>query len=401
MFVSPATILTFDELAKNYVDGFALPREFYTSPSIFEYDIHEYWNKNWVWAGHVSQIPKSGQYFLFEYATESIIVLRDKANQVRAYINVCRHRGSRVCLEKSGTTSVFSCPYHAWTYDLQGRLRSGREMEDGFDRSAYGLLPAQVKIFQGLIFVCLSPEAPQIDTTLAILSPLTQPFGLADLKVAHTASYRVPANWKLALENYLECYHCAPSHWEYSKSHSLKDPKSMTGVLMGALSTKSKTAGLPDVTLDKTGHNAKNRGADAYYRRYPLYPGYLTGSKTGEPLAPILGDLTQFDGGATDIMIGPLNNFLAYSDYIVGYRFVPVNLQLTDIQVVWMVRRDAENETDYKIEDLTWLWHVTSQDDEKIIRYNQSGVNSSAFIPGPLSKMEWGIRNFYHGYLGW
>jgi Rieske 2Fe-2S family protein len=136
-----------------------------------------------------------------------------------------------------------------------------------------------------------------------------------------------------------------------------------------------------------------------YYWRYPLYPGYLTGSRSGEQLAPLLGSVSLLDGGATDIMIGPLNNFLAYGDHIVGYRFVPVNLQETDIQLVWLVRGDAEEGPDYDRGELTWLWDITSQDDERIIRHNQSGVNSHTFKPGPLSKMEWGIRDFYHGYL--
>jgi len=397
--MSMPSTTTFDELAKAHVDGFALARAFYASPAVFEHDIREYWNKNWIWAGHVSQLAEPGRYFLFEYASESVIVLKDKRGQIRAHINVCRHRGSRVCLEPTGRAAVFSCPYHAWTYDLDGKLLSMREMGDDFDRDAHGLLPAQVKIYQGLIFVCLAPDAPPIDAALAELSALTQPFGLDDLKVAHAASYRVAANWKLALENYLECYHCAPAHREYSKSHSLKAPAAATADLTRELTAKSKRAGLPTVVLNQTGTDAAHLGCDVYYRRYPLYPGYSTGSKTGRPLAPLLGDLGEFDGGATDFMVGPLNNFLAYSDHVIGYRFVPVARQTTDLQVVWMVRDDAREGVDYQVDDLTWLWHVTTQDDERIIRHNQIGVNSFAFVPGPLSKMEWGIRGFYHGYL--
>lgn len=387
------------DLAESYREGFALPRDFYASPEVFEHDIKNYWNRNWIWVGHVSQIPAAGDYFLFEYATESIIVVRDKSDEIHAHINVCRHRGSRVCLEKSGRSSVFSCPYHAWTYDLAGKLRTGREMGADFDRADYGLFSASLKVFQGLIFVCLSDDPPDIDGTLERLAPLTAPFRTENMKVAHTASYPVPANWKLALENYLECYHCAPAHQEYSRSHSLKDPASLTDELVGTLQKNSQLAGLPVVELNETGAEASAHGTDAYYRRYPLYPGYKTGSKSGSQLAPVLGDLALLDGGATDIMIGPLNSFLAYGDYIVGYRFVPISLQKTNIQVVWMVRQDAEEGVDYSREDLTWLWHVTSQDDERIIRHNQEGVNSHAFVPGPLSEMEWGISAFYHGYM--
>ncbi|MGI9390483.1 MAG: SRPBCC family protein, partial [Boseongicola sp.] len=105
------------------------------------------------------------------------------------------------------------------------------------------------------------------------------------------------------------------------------------------------------------------------------------------------------DGGATDLMIGYLNSFLVYSDHLVGYRFIPRELQQTDIQVVWMVRGDADEGVDYCTDDLTWLWHVTSLDDERIIRNNQLGVNSHFFQPGPLAEMETAVQSFYQFYM--
>ncbi len=388
------------ELAGAHREGYVLPRHFYTSEAVYEHDINTYWNESWIWVGHVSQISKPGDFFLFDYGPESVIIARDREGGIHAHVNVCRHRGSRVCLEPSGNKSAFVCPYHAWTYDLQGRLRGGREMGEDFDPSAFGLLKAKLRVFQGLIFVSFADDPPPLEAPLERLAPRTAPFGLEDLKIAHTASYPVPANWKLALENYLECYHCAPAHLDYSRSHSLKDPASMTPELIDTMQQKAEAAGLPIDEINETGASAEALGAEIYYRRYPLYPGYLTGSEDGEPLAPLLGSLTGFDGGATDIQIGVLNNFLAYSDHVVGYRFVPRALQKTDIQIVWMVRADAEEGRDYDKERLTWLWHVTSLDDELIIRNNQAGVNSHRFQPGPLSSMEWGIEGFYYGYLG-
>jgi len=173
----------------------------------------------------------------------------------------------------------------------------------------------------------------------------------------------------------------------------------MTDELVGAMKTNAVAAGLPVEECTETGADAQYPGADIYYRRYPLYPGYVTGSRDGTGLAPLLGNLTGYDGGATDIQIGPLNFLLAYSDYIVGYRFVPTALQQTDIQTVWMVRGDAVEGKDYQLDDLVWLWDVTTQHDERIIRHNQEGVNSLHFRPGPLSDMEWGIADFYHNYL--
>ncbi len=387
-----------DRLVAEHKQGFALPREFYTSAEIYEHDIRAYWNRNWIWVGHVSQIPNPGDYFLFDYANESIIVVRDGEGEVRAHLNICRHRGSRVCVEQSGNARSFVCPYHAWTFELSGALRGGRAMGPDFDPGKWGLFPAQVRVFEGLIFICASPDAPDIEEGLAQLAPLVAPFGLVKTKVVHTASYPVPANWKLALENYMECYHCAPSHVDYARSHTIKAPKD-AATLMPALEERSRSIGLPATKMHVDGLTTGKPGADFYYRRYPLYDGYETGSKSGAPLAPLLGDLDGFDGGATDLSIGQLNNFLIYADHAVGYRFVPRGVQETDIQVVWLVHEEAEESRDYSLDDLTWLWHVTSLDDERIIRHNQEGVNSHFFQPGPLAEMEQGIRGFYASYL--
>ncbi len=387
------------ELIDRYRPGFSLERPFYTDSALYQRDLQKVWNANWLWVGHVSQIPESGDYFLFEVGNESIIVVRDRNDTVRAHFNVCRHRGSRVCLNKSGNAKVFTCPYHAWTFSLDGELRGGRQMPDDFDRRDYALFPVSLRIFQGLIFICLSDNPPDIDAAMQRMAPKTEHFGFDNLKVAHEASYPVPANWKLAIENYLECYHCAPSHQEYSRSHSLKDPAEMTPELVGAMQERSKSAGLPIGTIEETGSAAEYLGSDIYCRRYPLFPGYDTGSRDGEALAPLLGEMRNFDGGATDVQIGPLNNFLVYSDHAVGYRFIPTGLQSTDIQTVWMVRGDAEEGRDYDLDRLTWLWHVTTLDDERIIRHNQEGVNSLHYRPGPLSNMEWGIGDFHHNYL--
>ena len=386
-----------DDLIAQHRQGHALPREFYASKAIFDRDIATVWNRNWIWVGHESQIPNSGDYFLFDYGPESLIIVRDRDGNVRAHVNVCRHRGSRVCTERSGNARVFVCPYHAWTYELSGELRAGREMGPDFDPGKWGLQSARVIVFQGLILVCPNTDAPPLEQALDQLAPLTEPFGLQDLKVVHTATYPVPANWKLALENYLECYHCAPAHQEYSRSHTLKSPQDMAA-LLPAMYKRAAEAGHPDRILDLAGQNAIALGAEVYYRRYPLFEGYRTGSRTGDPLAPLLGRLTGFDGGATDLELGILNYLLVYSDHVVGYRFVPRDVQQTDIQVVWMVRKDAEEGRDFDKEALTWLWHVTSQDDERIIRHNQAGVNSNFFAPGPLAQMEWAINDFYDFY---
>ncbi len=264
-----------------YKPGHSLTREFYTSPAIYERDLERVWGRNWIWAGHASQVAEPGDFFLLEFGYESIIITRARDGRVHAHLNVCRHRGSRVCLEKAGRTSSFTCPYHdhAWTYNLDGSLRNGRVMPDGFDPAAYGLRPVHLIDFQGLLFICLAETLPDIAPTLAELAPWTAPFGFKNMKVAHEASYPIPANWKLAEENYRECYHCAPSHLDYSKSHSLKDETLITPELMAAMDQRSLEVGLPNGTLHVPSDGSANFGVRAFYRRYPLLDGYLTGSE--------------------------------------------------------------------------------------------------------------------------
>jgi Rieske 2Fe-2S family protein len=298
-------------------------------------------------------------------------------------------------MEASGNTRVFACPYHAWTYELSGKLRRAREMAEGFDPADYGLLKLHLREFEGLLFVCAADTPPEIDDGLAQLGPLVAPFGLRNMRIAHTASYTVPANWKLAVENYMECYHCAGAHLDFARSHSIKEPGHKTTELVQALHPRSRAVGLPVNEVSRYDPGK----ATLFYKRYPLFEGYQTGSRTGAPLAPLLGDLTGFDGGATDLQIGILNNFIIYSDHTVGYRFIPVSQLECRIEVVWLVRADAEAGKDFDHGDLTWLWHATSLDDERIIRHNQEGVKSHHFVPGPLSEMEWGITAFYNDYF--
>ena len=389
----------FKELISKYQGSQSLPRQFYTSETVYKMDIQHYWNHSWIWVGHINQIPNVGDFFLFDYGYESVIIARDKNDSVNAFLNVCRHRGSRVCIGKSGNTRLFVCPYHAWTYELNGSLRAAREMEDNFNTAEYSLKKVNLRIFHGLIFICVADNPPNIDEGLLQLEPLVEPFEFENLKIVHSANYPVAANWKLALENYMECYHCAPSHLEYSRSHSLKDPSSANIELKNCMLKKSMDVGLSGEELHINLLESNNVEMDFYFSRYPLFQGYKTGSKSGEKLAPLLGRLKDFDGGTSDIQIGILNNFLSYSDHVIGYRFIPRSLQITDIEVIWMVREDAEEGKDYNLEDLTWLWHCTSQDDERIIALNQKGVNSNHYVPGPLSNMEWGIKAFHAGYL--
>src|SRR5579863_6603048 len=138
--------------------GFSLDQPFYLDPAIFACDIERFLARHWLCAGHESSAAKPGDWLLFELASEQVIIARGQDGALRAFANVCRHRGSRLCAAPEGHAKSFVCPYHAWTYGLDGRLQAARHMPDGFDRGRYGLKPVHLAVIEGIVFVTLAAQ---------------------------------------------------------------------------------------------------------------------------------------------------------------------------------------------------------------------------------------------------
>ncbi|MGF1609001.1 MAG: aromatic ring-hydroxylating dioxygenase subunit alpha [Kiloniellales bacterium] len=379
--------------------GFCLEQPFYGDPEIYRRDLERIFMRHWLYVGHVSELPWPGDYFVFELAGESVIVVRGHDREVRALANVCRHRGSRVCWDKRGTAKTFLCPYHGWVYDLDGGLRGARLMPEDFDKSRYGLKPLRLEVLHGLMFLNFDDEAPTLGAAAKALDASLKPFCLAEAKVACSRLYPIAANWKLSLENYLECYHCAPAHPEYARSHSLKLPHEQTRGLQAELDTRAAAVGLATAKISRIPSGEHLAGPHYFYDRHPLFEGYLTGSEDGKPLAPLLGDIPDFDGGASNLQVGPVTFGLIYSDHAVIYVFTPRGPLQSDCLVVWLVRGDAVEGRDYDLDRLTWLWDVTTKADKAIIEHNQQGVSSRFYQPGPYSPMESFPIHFVDWYL--
>lgn len=391
------SVLDLEALIDSYRPNYSLPASFYNDPALYQHDIDSVFARSWIYAGHISQLPDSGCYFLLEFGNESVIVVKGKDKKIRAFANVCRHRGSRVCLHDSGKTRTFVCPYHAWTYDLDGSLRSRREMPADFQRADYGLKSVRAGVFHGLIFVNMDPDAPELHQGLAPMDPALAIYQLDKTKVACQKTFSVDANWKLAIENFMECYHCAPAHAEYSCSHPLNKPQDYEA-LRPTMLKRSEELGYQIESLDQS-KPAERNAIQYFYTRSPLYEPYVTGSQDGNPVAPLLGKINAFGGGAADIMFGPASYAILYPDHAVLYRFLPTGVQKTDMEIVWLVNQEAEQGKDYDLDKLTWLWTVTTESDKSIILNNQRGVNSRYYAPGPLSEMEDFLTTFIEWYL--
>jgi len=394
----PAALPGLDALIAGQRSGFSLDQPFYADQDIYRRDIERIFFNAWLYVGHVSELPQPGDYFLFEIAGESVILVRDREGKIRALLNVCRHRGSRICWHARGKAKSFVCPYHGWGYGLDGSLRAARLMPDDFDKAAYGLHGIAVQVFHGMIFINFSGEPASFDEVEKQLDPCLAPFDIPHTKVAHSEVYPIKANWKLAVENYIECYHCGPAHPEYSKAHSIKLPRAQIAGLQADLDKRACALGLSTEMIGTPEMMpADVRGLHYFFDRYPLFEGYLSGTEDGKPAAPLLGEIKDFDGGASNLTVGPASYFLIYSDHVVVYRFTPRDTQVTDCEVVWLVREDAVEGRDYDLSHLTWLWHVTTLADKAIIEHNQSGVNSRFYRPGPYSPME----NFAIQFMAW
>ena len=396
-------------LVQRQKPGFGLEQLFYCDPDIFAADIERVFGRQWLLIDHVSRIPNRGDYFLLNIAGESIIIVRADDREIHAFYNVCSHRGSRVCLENEGHRNIFVCPYHSWSYALDGSLKSAQFMKEDFDVSRYGLRECQVRVFHGLIFVSLSEYPIDFEKTYAPLEPYLLAQDVRSAKIAHRELYPVKANWKLVVENGLDCYHCRTVHPEFCSVHS---PAQLFGMGTGPgsgtqeaeatfqseLNTwmrKVKALGHP-VGEVEAGEQA---GLCATAMRMPLREGFLTESEDGRPVAPLMGDYTDYDGGFMMSGFNIVSYLNACCDHAIVFRITPIAPMETDVENIWLVNGDAEEGKDYQVDRVKWVWDTTTRQDRKIVENSQTGILSKHYQPGPYSAMEGLVDSFVRWYL--
>ncbi|MEO6263410.1 MAG: aromatic ring-hydroxylating dioxygenase subunit alpha [Luteimonas sp.] len=385
--------------------GAPLPAYFYRSHVTYQRELENIMFRSWLYAGHISQLPGKGDYFLYDIGEEEIIIVRDDTGTIRALLNTCRHRGSRVCEARAGHGRTFVCPYHGWVYNMDGSLKAARHMEalEGFRKENYGLKQARVAVRFGLIFINCDPAAHDFADCLQQVDGQLGPYHLEKAKIAHRQTYTVDANWKVALGNYLECYHCETAHRAYSKIHTFKDRECDVAHLNRAMWERAPTlTGIPRIgkSLYRMFREAPGFGSCVYTSRYALFADCKSGSRDGAPLAPLMGDFKGYDGGAGDYQFGPLTFMLNYPDHCVLFRYVPRGITTTDMEIVWFVNGDAREGVDYNVGELTWLWHETTLEDKRIMSLNAAGMHSHFFEPGPVQpEFEDTPKRFVDWYL--
>ena len=389
-------------LIRDRIPGRSLARGFYLDQEIFEEDLHRVFHTSWLFAGHSCEVSRSGDYFTFEVGDESLVILRDKADDVRAFFNVCRHRGSKLTTSPCGHAKALVCPYHQWVYALDGSLVNARLMGDDFDPDKYQLRSAEVREVAGLIFVCLTPDetTPDFDHFFQALEPQLKPHGLERSKIIARHHYEVKANWKTLIENNRECYHCRVSHPEFC----------MSNYDLGLPGDTRSDAGY-DAVLDNEYYRWRDLGLSPReisfpngkpYRisRLPLKEGYITESLDGSRVAPLMGDLNDENAGSLRIITLP--NFWAHAncDYAMTTRLTPVNASLTKVEVTFLVDQNAVEGKDYDPERVAHVWKATSEQDWELCENNYAGIKSIAYEPGPFSELtEGSVESFLQWYL--
>jgi Rieske 2Fe-2S family protein len=388
-----------NELIDSREAGRPLDRLFYISPELFAREMELIFLRYWLFVGHVNRIPNPGDYFLYQIAEESIILTRGEQGQIHALFNVCRHRGSRVLLESQGQAKCLVCPYHAWVYRLDGSLLHARHMLADFDKADYGLMRGHVEILEGMIFVHFGQQPDDFSRIRVEIEPFLKPHGWPEAKVAKRSTYLCKANWKIVAENAMECYHCGPAHPEFASVMSY----------VGAIDSPKLAEERKQLTCEweaqcesighKTGEVLMRPDTWWQIRRLPIRRGYLTQSEGGKPVAPLMEDFRTYDGGVTGLGLLPMNFMVGTPDHGALIRFTPLEPLLTEVEITWLVHKDAVEGRDYDPDKVSWVWRVTGEADVRICENNQLGVMSSRYRPGLYSKPEDGVEDFIKWYL--
>ncbi|WP_136253541.1 aromatic ring-hydroxylating oxygenase subunit alpha [Onishia niordana] len=396
--LAPAREATTEMLA-NRQPQHSLPQPFYNDERLFALDMQEIFEKEWLFAGMTCEIPSKGNYMTLDVGDNPIVIVRGNNGEVHAFHNVCRHRGSRLCVTDKGKVAKLVCPYHQWTYELDGRLLfAGSDMGKDFDLSSHGLKPVHVRTGGGYIFISLAEEAPAIDEFVESLDHYLAPYDMENLKVAAESSLIEECNWKLVLENNRECYHCNGAHPELLNSlqefDDTDDPRA-TPAYKELVARKQADWEAQGVPYKLTRLGRRNR-----LTRTPLLNGVESMTMDGKRASKkLMGNLESADLGSLRILHLPnsWNHFMG--DHAVVFRVLPLGPQKTVVTTKWLVHKEAVEGVDYEPEQMRKVWDATNAQDRNLAEENQRGINSKSYQPGPYSEtFEFGVIDFVDWY---
>jgi Rieske 2Fe-2S family protein len=351
-------------------DARTLPGEVFSSCEIFAADQDRIFSRLWVCVARGVDLPAPGNFITLELASESILLLRGDDGEVRAFYNVCRHRGSRLVLEEGGQLNRILCPYHAWAYGRDGRLNHAplTDNQPGFVRENLGLVGIRIEEWMGFLFINLNDEAPPFSEQIAGLPDLSR-FPLAKLKTVAKIAYDVEANWKVVCENYGECYHCPLAHPQLNRVSDFRNVGwSMRGEFWngGPMQINEEYS-----TLSTSGKSDRpllspDESDSSFIQYLHLYPNLL-------------------------LSIAP--------DYAMTHTLWPLAPGRTRVVCEWMFPEEVASAEGFDAKDVLDFWDLTNRQDWELCARVQHGASSRGYRQGPYHEMELCVYTFDSWYL--
>jgi Rieske 2Fe-2S family protein len=317
--------------------------------------------RRWIAAGRADQMPDAGDYLTRTIGSESVIITRDGSGSIGACFNVCRHRGTRLTDRADGHfVDRIQCPYHAWTYDLQGRLLAAPHMPPGFCKESYGLRRAACDVWDGHIFVNLGAlSATSLRDQLGELPARFAAYGMADLRLGRRIVYDVKANWKLIVLNFNECLHCPTLHPALNRLHHYLGAENVEPTSCYCGGSMGFREGVETMSVDGKRRRAYLPGLDDAQRNevayFSIYPNFLLS---------------------------------AHPDYVMTHTLWPRAHDRTEIVCEWHFHPDEIARPDCHVDDAVEFWDATNREDWWIAEQSQAGITSRAYTPGPYSERE-------------
>ncbi len=349
-----------------------LPGTDYWSPEVFKVERERIFHGGWICVGREEQLPRPGDYFVRDILDESVLVVRDTSGRLGAFYNVCRHRGSRLCDGEGHLGAAVRCPYHSWTYALDGRLLTTPNVGqvEGFDKAEYPLRRVALEAWQGFIFVNMAEEPGPLMDQLGLLERDPrgyERYGMDDLRTAHRIVYDVAANWKVLVENYSECLHCPGVHPELVKF----------------------------VPLYRRGLVGEFGGGGAI-----LDEGLTSLTVTGSSNRPPLPGLTEEDRKRYDgIVLLPNLLINLHPDYVMSYILYPVSPERTTVVSEYLFEPSTISRRDFDPSDAVEFWDLVSRQDWDVCQRVQRGVRSRGYGRGVYPPQDLMVYEFNRHYL--
>lgn len=346
-----------------------LPARFYHDPAIYQQELQTIFSKMWLCVGREEDIEKPGDYVTRTVGQESVIVVRDTDGRVNAFHNVCRHRGSRLLAESSGSgLRHLQCPYHAWTYGLDGGLRVAPHMEDAreFDRPKFGLNRVRLERWDGFLFINFSNEGPDLMEFLGEMGTKFARYGMGRLRRGKRIDYTVATNWKMLAENYSECYHCALIHPELNRvSHYTSGETDLVN--------QATVGGWMDLRKDE----------------------YQTMSLTGRSNRPPFKGIAPEDLRRIHYYIVYPNMLLSlHPDYVMTHTVWPDGPGKSEIVCEFLFDAEDVARPDFDPSDAADFWDLTNRQDWRVCELTYQGTASGGYTKGRLSSLEWMVHVF-------